>query len=181
MPPLCQSVVTVTFPSARDSLFPAAVKVGRGPGWSDWLERLRRQRPWRGRSSGERAWADRLGQRAFGYFLAGELVDGGQEYPFVSRKVLGRLTGRRGKYDSHQVVGTEMLLDKPARSIPRASRPLGSGTGVVEDRHVDAAVEAALVTLHVRLNRNRRRDGLVVGMSTSENAASGRGLPSSRI
>ena len=73
-----------------------------------------------------------------------------------------------------------MLLDKPAYGVLRASRPIGSGIGIVQEHRVDAAAEAAFVALDVRLNRDPWLDGST-GTSTSENAATVCGLPSSKI
>jgi hypothetical protein len=89
---------------------------------------------------------------------------------------------RPGLHDDRpQVVGAEMLLDEPACSVLRASRPIGSGTGVVEDHHVHAAIEAARSLLWT--SRSIGTDEEIgcgdgsMGISISENDAVARKRP----
>ncbi len=87
--------------------------------------------------------------------LPRELVDGIQQQPLVAGELLRVLSAPAGEDHRHQIVRAQTLLDElmGGRSHPR--RALRRDVQIIEDHHVDAAIEGALVRLDIALDRTR--------------------------
>ena len=78
---------------------------------------------------------------------AHEPVDRRQQQPLVARELLRGVGAAAREDDGHQIVGAEVALDELPRGVLDELRPQRVDVQVVEDHHVDAAVERPLVAL----------------------------------
>ena len=102
--------------------------------------------------------------------LPDELVDRGQQQPLVAGELLRVLRAAAGEDDRHQIVGAEVALDELTRGDLARAASAARDVQVVEDHHVDAAVERPLVALtsgSIGLAANSGRSARSIGMSTS--------------
>jgi hypothetical protein len=83
------------------------------------------------------------------------LVDGRQQQPLVAREFLAVAGRARGVNHGHQIVRAETPLDELLRRALDALGPTEPRVEIVDDHHVDAAFERALVRADVGLERRR--------------------------
>src|SRR5207253_11323930 len=82
--------------------------------------------------------------------------DGGDQQTFVARELLAGVRPAEGVHDGHEIVRAEMPLDELARGALDAFAAPEARMPIVDDHHVDPAVERALVALDVGFNGELR-------------------------